>query len=96
LDEKTRGFIEKSIDSNLYKILKSSEKPLKDLTDEILVKSFSELWLGFVLGTLDMFCGTILVIDRQKLTRKEQAEIKKMLKRRVPEIAEKISRKLAK
>ena len=96
MDEKTRGFIEKSIDSNLYKILKSSEKPLKDLTDEILVKSFSELWLGFVLGTLDMFCGTILVIDRQKLTRKEQAEIKKMLKRRVPEIAEKISRKLAK
>ena len=94
MDEVTRGYIEKIIDGIL-------ERPwLQDVSwirEEIPLKSFDELLLGYVLGSCDTVMSFLAGIKSPNLalSTEEKTEIKRILRRRLPEIRERITTELS-
>ena len=92
MDEETRGVIEKMMDESFRnEILPDIEW----LRNELPVSSLRDLALGHVVGHTQAI-SSALVGTRQggKFTPKDIEEIKAMIKRRLPEVMEKIEREL--
>lgn len=99
MDKKTRGFVEKSLDA----VLKTNiTDGMRWIVDESPIKSPEELALGYVLGSLtrllhDTVRTKRILLKRKKalnLTENDVTEIRDMLRRRLPDIREKIAREL--
>jgi len=94
LDDDIRGFLEKGID-RLMKDEWNLDK-IKWIPETIPIKSLNEVALGIVLGkTLRFAREVILTISEAEPTVEDEREIRGMLKRRIPEIMERITSELS-
>jgi hypothetical protein len=92
LKEETRGTIETDLDDLLKTDLFSE---IKWLEDEVPIQSLGDLGLGYIFGSFVLFAQSIITMtERRKATLEDYDEIKKMLKRRLPEILTKINQEL--
>jgi len=95
LDEKTRGVIEKSIDS----VLQHSFIPDVEFARNIIpLTSFEDVVFGYALGVLKHQIYSMLMLStglRGALPLEDKREVDRILIRRIPEIREKIMRELA-
>lgn len=92
MDDVTRGYIESVMDD----ILK--EDVLKDIEwteKEIPISSMKDLVIGYLCGILDAFAVlTASTRARKGVTENDMNEIRGMVKRRLPEIVQKVEREL--
>jgi len=92
MDDATRGYLESVVDEDLRCNL---SKDILWIKDKIPIQSFRDLVLGYTIG---MFNAISLTAIRQKSRQMPTAEdlelIDSILKRRLPEILEKINREL--
>jgi hypothetical protein len=94
LDDDTRGFIEKEID-RLMKDEWDLDK-IKWIPKTIPITSLHEVALGCVLGRIMRFSREILLqISGAEPIVEDEREIQDMLKRRIPEIMERITLELS-
>jgi malonyl CoA-acyl carrier protein transacylase len=91
MDERTRGFIEKSIDTILETSLVNPVRWVETVTP---VKSLQDLSLGFIIGSIATMIGFMLSMGRMSLTENEQREVNAMINRRLPEIVTRIKTEL--
>lgn len=60
------------------------------------IASLQDLAFGYAIGTLErMASDTVIVKSRGKITEEDDNEIRTMLRRRLPDIMEKINRELS-
>lgn len=89
LDDETRGFLEKNID----KFFKGNVLPhVEWLEVEHPISSMHDLALGYFVGTLTTLMTALTAISKQtdKEFKEDQKAIRTMVRRRLPEILEKI------
>jgi len=92
LDEETRGFIEKMLDGVIDLDLIRSVKWVKD---EIPTSCARDLALGYALGTADALAiATVKFGIRKSCSAQDLKDIREMIKRRLPEFIEKITREI--
>ena len=91
MDEKTRGFIEKGID---HIIQEEVFRYVEWIRHEIPISKLGEVMIGYLVGTIEAFAEACLVMAKIEVTEKEDEEIRTIIKRRLPEIVEKIEREL--
>ena len=91
MDERTRGFIEKTFDTMLGRSLVDPVRWVETVTP---VKSLQDLSLGFILGSTGTLISSIMTMGGMQLTEDEQREISAMINRRLPEIIAKIKTEL--
>lgn len=93
MDEKMRGFIEKSID---YVLMHDITPDVEFVRDVIPLKSFEDTVFGYELGVLKNQIYFILMMSSglKVIPAEEKSQVDEILKRRVPEIREKILREL--
>jgi hypothetical protein len=94
LDDATRGYVESQVDR--YLAGRDWFGDISWIRNDIPLESFGELLLGYLLGSLDVMTRVIIGIKSQgfSISNEDSMEIKRMLKRRVPEIRERIAREI--
>lgn len=92
MDMKTRGAIETAWDT----YLKAEIIPeINWVEKEIPISSLKELMLGYVLGQMEALAiEAIRLLTRKMSSKEDDYAVESMLKRRLPEIMEKIEREL--
>jgi signal recognition particle GTPase len=97
LDEKTRGFLEKAIDDIMTEEYIPS---ISWVQDEMPIKSLGEVAIGYVIGGIEAAATLITQMSKRNRSEKEvkedEEEIRALLKRRLPEIVEKVNTELGK
>ena len=89
MNEATRGYIESVIDEIMEHELLSS---VDWVADEIPISSLRDLLLGYAIGSLDAaLIGIVSQRTRSKVSDEDMEAIMTILKRRLPEIIEKIN-----
>ena len=95
MDDATRGYIEQSID---YILAGEVLRDVEWIRHEIPISSMPDLLIGFIVGSIDTFASGICVMAKRPYTKKQKEkddkEIEALVKRRLPEIVEKIEREL--
>ena len=92
MDVKTRGAIETAWD--MYLKLEIIPE-INWVEKEMPISTLKELMLGYVLGQMDVLAiEAIRLLTRQTSSKKDTDAVKSMLKRRLPEIVEKIEGEL--
>jgi len=98
LDAETRGFIESLIDNILENEI---VKNVKWVQEDVPISSLGEMALGYAIGYLRALAVYTLILRIQPLSgltknREERLdhEVWEIIKRRLPEISEKISKEL--
>lgn len=89
MDKKTRGFIEKTID-DITKI-DFVEEGLSWILEDVPIYSVKDLALGWAVGAIHTFALTEI---GRTIRDEEENEIRNMIRRRLPEILDKINREL--
>lgn len=92
MDEEVRGFIEKAMDKMMqYEFINT----VKWVEQEVPIKSLKDLTLGYIIGGAITLASTLSAIGEWRtMTDEDKIEIYAMVKRRLPEIMEKITREL--
>lgn len=89
MDEKTRGFIERSLDEVLAEGVISGS--VNWIQGEIPIKSLRDVALGYIIGSVERFANTVIMLtEKTEVTLEDQDEIRGIMKRRIPEIMQKI------
>lgn len=88
MDEKTRGFIEKSIDEMLR--TREIMVDIRWVQEAIPIKSIEDLALGFAIGVIGEGAFSIVLSSERQVTQEDRTEIIGMIERRIPEIRQKI------
>ena len=98
MDAETRGFIESLIDSILENEI---VKNVKWVQEDVPISSLEEMALGYAIGYLRALAIYTLILRIQPLSRltknREERldhEVWEIIKRRLPEISEKINKEL--
>jgi len=92
LDERIRGFIEKAIDDLLMANFVSEVQWIRN---EIPLKALEEVALGFAIGTFRTMISVIVASTSKPISEEDKEEIQKILRRRLPEIREKITKEFS-
>lgn len=94
MDKTMRGYIESAIDELIEEtqIIPSIDW----VQQEIPISSFRDVVTGYAIGTLETMAVACIRIRTGKLSEEEKTTIRGMLKRRLPEIMQKIERELGK
>ena len=93
MDEVTRGFIEKSIDKMLeFGVV----DPIKWVEEGIPIQSMESLALGYIIGGITTSASLMTSVGggHRSLTDEDKLGIRKIIKRRLPEITTKIKAEL--
>ena len=92
MDEKMRGYIESTLDNFLQTEIVSD---VEWIQNEIPISSLRDLALGHIVALLHTFASnTILFRTYQKPSKEDEDAIRIMVKRRLPDLVEKINREL--
>lgn len=91
LEKEARGFIEKAIDGLIKTEITQSIRWLQDV---LPIKSFEDLSLGWFIGSIGRFARDVIIMEAGEITAEDESEIQGILKRRLPEIMDKIEREL--
>jgi hypothetical protein len=93
LDKVTRGYIESKMDELLQK--SASLPSIEWVKDEVSISSLRDLALGNDIGHLTALATTtIRLATGHRFSMEDYKTIREMVKRRLPEIVEKIEREL--
>ncbi len=95
MDQTTRGFLESMVDD----FLKENVTYLQDVgwvQEQIHVSSAHDLLLGFLVGNLYIMLVSVLGLRKgsRRLTSEEHEVLRSILRRRLPEIADKATREI--
>lgn len=91
MDDETRGYVESGIDNLLnVEIIEST----RWLADEIPHRNLKDLAVGYVVGALFLKGQAMVLIHQGNITDEDTSQIVAIIKRRFPEIVEKINREL--
>ena len=90
MDKKTRGYLESVMDEIIQEEVFPS---VEWVQQEMPISSVRDLTLGYVIGLLETLAiVSVRIRTRAVLSKEDNRIIKTMLKRRLPEIIEKIER----
>jgi len=93
LNDETRGYVESGIDNLLnVEIIEST----RWLAAEFPHKNLKDLAIGYVVGALLLKGQAMVLIHQGNITDEDISQILAIIKRRFPEIIEKIERELGK
>lgn len=94
MDEAVRGYIEKQIDNAMREEV---FQYVEWVQNEIPISSLRDSMIGYLVGALQVLAesSALFVMRRRgRTTEEEDREIRLIIKRRLPEIVEKIEREL--
>ena len=95
MEDETRGFIESTVDE----ILGEEVVPeIEWIREEIPISSFRDILLGYLIGLLSATSTLFAYLRPKRISREKEEKIdetiRTMIKRRLPEIVEKINKEL--
>lgn len=92
MDERTRGFIEATLDKvEATEVVDS----IKWVEQEIPIKSLKDLAIGYVVGSSLTGATTMITLgEHHAVTEEDKLQIREIMKRRLPAFIEKIEREL--
>ena len=92
LDERARGYLESAIDE----LIQQTEiiPSIQWVQQELPISSLRDLVLGYAIGSLETLLRGVVKLSRGGCSEEDLRTIDGMLKRRLPEIVEKIEREL--
>ena len=93
LDIRTRGFLELVMDE-YFRRVEIIKEEIEWVQREMPISSFEDVMRGYIIGGLHTVALTTILRLGKQFSDEDNKEIKEMLKRRLPEIIDKINREL--